>query len=74
MWWGLVAVLPWLAACAPLEERFAEVCRGRDPAGGTTELARCVEERRAAQREHTSRAVRTLLTAPEQRMAIAGRS
>jgi hypothetical protein len=73
MRWGSVAVLPWLAACAPLEERFAEACRGRDAAGGTTEVARCVEERRMAQREHTSQAVRVLLSAPEQRMAIAGR-
>jgi hypothetical protein len=73
MRWGPVAALLWLAACAPLEERFAEACRGRDPAGGSTEVARCVEERRITHREHTSQAVRALLSAPEQRIAIAGR-
>ncbi len=73
MRWAVIAALPWLAACAPLEERFAVSCHGRDPAGGTIEMARCVEERRIAQREHASRAMRALLSAPEQRTAIAGR-
>ena len=72
MHWGLIAMLPWLVvvACAPLEDAFAETCRGRGLASGTVEMARCVEEQRIAHREHTSQVGRVLLT---QQMAIAGR-
>ncbi len=74
MRWGpTVALALLVAACAPMEQRFAEACRGRGPEGGTAEMARCVEERRVAQREHTAQAVRALLSAPEHRMAVAGR-
>ncbi len=72
MYRGLIAMLPWLVlvACTSLEDAFAETCRGRGLATGTTEMARCVEEQRVAQREHTSQVVRVVLA---QQMAIAGR-
>lgn len=37
-----------LAACTPLEEEFAEYCRGRGFQDGTIEMARCVERERLA--------------------------
>ncbi len=77
MRWGPVAALALAllaAACAPMERRIAEACRGRGSGDGTAAMARCVEERRVAQREHTAQAVRALLSSPEHRMAIAGRS
>ncbi len=68
----LIAVLPWLVlvACTSLEDAFAKTCRGRGLAAGTAEMARCMEEQRVAQREHTSQVVRVVLA---QHMAIAGR-
>ncbi len=72
MRWSLA---PLAAAYAPMmEQRFAEACQGRGVGDGTVEMARCVEGRRVAQREHTSQVVWALLSSPGHRTAIAGRS